>query len=1220
MKKTCYFLVLSLIALLAFQASAVTTSTVKIYLNPGHGSWGPNDRPMATIPYPNLSSTGRPDTCGFYESNTNMWKVYGLYDELIKMGVTASNIKLSRWLSGPYPYTGEDYTYNKKLAVICAEVNTFGADMFLSVHSNALTDGTTSNYPLFLYRGTDAQEQVTGSKAMCNALWQYFKYGSNQIDYYSRNATDIRGDISFYNSSSTTGYLGVLKHNSPGFLSEGYFHTYQPARHRALNIDYCKMEGVRYARGIRDYFSLNTPTTGYIMGTVKDLNNTLEHDLYHYASGSIDAYKPINGATIKLYKDGELVRTYTTDNNFNGVFVFRNLAPGTYTISAFADGYNDITNQTVTVSANSTTYPKYYMTEGQGSGGGDDPTEVVKRIYAYDLRDTKNDDDSYTFTFTANSDAQSGEIIFTDATSGATVGTVALSDVKEGNNTITITQDDLPGDEETEMNWAIKLTGKSVTAVNKLNSDDDIYNYTRACVAVDDSPESDYMGRFYVIDRTGASTTTNGLWAFNADYSRINSTILRGGETFGNPYRLATDKSGKIYIADWGDGHSGVFVASPDNLEGTFPQFFQGTRDSDGIITNNGVQVACSNISVDVAGSGASTKMYTFLEDFEANNVAVYNIGNADGSVATSWGAAPSQILQVNSVELNGNSQVVADDNGGVWVSQYRSQGNNTAAVPSLIYVNPTGSIAYNSGTSLPGLDGSLKAGFAVNHDNSMLAINDGSGVVQVYDITWNGTTPTLTAKTSFVASVRNASKEVNQMAFDYAGNLVVAGAGVGVYSIPLATNECTTPAKRSLTVVKNAVTAEEYVIKQDIDTYDDALDLSLTNNWIRSVKSEYDNMSFESDGIFNRGMAVSGDNIYITGRNANSSSATAYLDVYDKATGRYIKRLDLGSDATVPYFPCNDAMTDADGNVLISNLTLHINTQPLVIFKVDTITGGVEQVASLTCDGVDARIDYCGILGSVTTVNFTVMAATASNNKIVSWKFADGNLVSTNATTVQAFYPASAASFGIAPRVVPVDENHAMVKGTATQLTLYNLDNGSIDDSFAANTALAAQTLNANGGAAFTIDGMNCIVYPYNDHTASNGNQFALTVGDTPQFADMELVHVFPAQGLGAVNSQTFSAPVAAITSSDGKSADVIVYVPGEGLGCYTITSLKQDQPHIIGDVNCDGSVTTVDITCLYNYLLNGDETYIATSDVDGDGFITTTDITVIYNIILEN
>ena len=30
-------------------ALAVTADDVRIYINPGHGSWGPNDRPMATI-------------------------------------------------------------------------------------------------------------------------------------------------------------------------------------------------------------------------------------------------------------------------------------------------------------------------------------------------------------------------------------------------------------------------------------------------------------------------------------------------------------------------------------------------------------------------------------------------------------------------------------------------------------------------------------------------------------------------------------------------------------------------------------------------------------------------------------------------------------------------------------------------------------------------------------------------------------------------------------------------------------------------------------------------------------------------------------------------------------------------------------------------------------------------------------------------------------------
>ena len=64
-------------------------------------------------------------------------------------------------------------------------------------------------------------------------------------------------------------------------------------------------------------------------------------------------------------------------------------------------------------------------------------------------------------------------------------------------------------------------------------------------------------------------------------------------------------------------------------------------------------------------------------------------------------------------------------------------------------------------------------------------------------------------------------------------------------------------------------------------------------------------------------------------------------------------------------------------------------------------------------------------------------------------------------------------------------------------------------------------------------------------------------------------------------------------------------------------VTSVK-GSGHIIGDVNCDGEVTSGDITALYNYLLNGDETYIATSDVNGDGVITSVDVTLIYNILM--
>lgn len=58
----------------------------------------------------------------------------------------------------------------------------------------------------------------------------------------------------------------------------------------------------------------------------------------------------------------------------------------------------------------------------------------------------------------------------------------------------------------------------------------------------------------------------------------------------------------------------------------------------------------------------------------------------------------------------------------------------------------------------------------------------------------------------------------------------------------------------------------------------------------------------------------------------------------------------------------------------------------------------------------------------------------------------------------------------------------------------------------------------------------------------------------------------------------------------------------------------------NVVGDVNNDGVVTSSDITQLYNYLLNNDDTYLSTSDVTGDGSVTSADITAIYNILLGN
>ena len=56
----------------------------------------------------------------------------------------------------------------------------------------------------------------------------------------------------------------------------------------------------------------------------------------------------------------------------------------------------------------------------------------------------------------------------------------------------------------------------------------------------------------------------------------------------------------------------------------------------------------------------------------------------------------------------------------------------------------------------------------------------------------------------------------------------------------------------------------------------------------------------------------------------------------------------------------------------------------------------------------------------------------------------------------------------------------------------------------------------------------------------------------------------------------------------------------------------------NVPGDVNGDGHVSSVDVTALYNYLLNGDASNLVNGDVDGDGHISSVDVTAIYNMLL--
>lgn len=419
MKKILLTLAMAVMAVTA--ANAKSASEIRIYINPGHGAWTGEDRPMALVNKVSM------DTTGFFESNTNLKVGLAMWEKLKEYGLRytntsnallagGNNVVMSRVKNGPntcpsgssISYGGSTYgQYSRNLSEIAIECHTNNFDMFISPHSNAFADGQPVNYPLILYRGTDAAERSAGSKAMCQAMWPYAYSDAHQqwsaTSTYNPSKPNIRGDVSFMGGDYSTvingvaywGYYGVLRQGTPGFLIERYFHTYQPARHRAMNWEACYIQGYLLARGVAAYWGLTPSTnTGEIFGVVRSATETFSHTYYTPMSGSDDQYLPLNGVKVTLKNSsGTVVNTQqinqngtastvsykTTDNFYNGVFVFRGLAPGNYTITLEKSGY-DTKTVNVTVNANQTTYPSVFMSV---SGQHIDPYDPGTGYYNY---------------------------------------------------------------------------------------------------------------------------------------------------------------------------------------------------------------------------------------------------------------------------------------------------------------------------------------------------------------------------------------------------------------------------------------------------------------------------------------------------------------------------------------------------------------------------------------------------------------------------------------------------------------------------------------------------------------------------------------------------------------------------------------------------------------------------------------------------------------------
>ena len=399
---------------------------VKIYINPGHGGYNANS--MGTVKRGEVKSNDTTAFCESNTNLWKAWALFHKLKDY-GVTHTGTGIQSARDMSqgmmmSHVKYDGTD----RSLPEIAAEAEQYKPDIFLSIHSNANPEGSLSsneNYPLVLYRGEDyksgtfpntsygknydyagtgfhgagnsyelaklvyshlatikhepyTSEWNTTSKGWYEAPlepqynargdvdFMYFLKNKRQNTTYTMdNARGVPGVTNSYSGNKYYGFYGVMKHGAVGVLSEGYFHTYTPSINRHINKDVCAIEGISYAHAIADYFGWEKEKKGYIYGIVRDRNQTFSHTYYSPNQNSDDIYKPLNNCTVKLLKDGKVIKTYKTDDEYNGAFVFYDLEPGDYTLDYECAGYQAASQglkaTVVTVKANEISYPKAFL-------------------------------------------------------------------------------------------------------------------------------------------------------------------------------------------------------------------------------------------------------------------------------------------------------------------------------------------------------------------------------------------------------------------------------------------------------------------------------------------------------------------------------------------------------------------------------------------------------------------------------------------------------------------------------------------------------------------------------------------------------------------------------------------------------------------------------------------------------------------------------------------
>ena len=423
-------------------------------------------------------------------------------------------------------------------------------------------------------------------------------------------------------------------------------------------------------------------------------------------------------------------------------------------------------------------------------------TISAQRVWAYDLSLSQKNA-SYTFTFKAVADATEANLVFT-AADGTEVGKVAVKDVKQGANTVTLTEDQIPGKDVT-LNWAVELKGAAIEEMVQVTNDTtDIFRfYLPQDIVAINNPESEDFGVFLVLQATngasdGGSQWTKsqkaGVFVFDALLGCVNmdtAGILPANVTIGKRmemHRMAVDSKDNVYIAR--------------NLAPTAVWKF-GASDEEAVNVVAGIEeiTLANSICID-----ENDVLYVMENANTETGGTIYKIENGKAT----------KIIQ-STVWANADNSMASDGRGGLWVAQHRW---GIDAYNILSHVNAKGEIDYAIKKGVAdtimfdkGFNASYRGQMAYDTRHDVLGFG-GNKVVTTFNVTYDATTgvPTLTKGVQTPAMGTN----IDGVAFDYAGDLLVVSASAErlyKYAMPTTDNSIVVPAQKSQTIVKSTGT-----------------------------------------------------------------------------------------------------------------------------------------------------------------------------------------------------------------------------------------------------------------------------------------------------------------------------------------------------------------------------------------------------------------------------